>query len=735
MRPAFTLTSLLFFFGLVASLRAQQQEWVIEALTPEGSVVYDMKTGIATGTNGVMVKYGDGILVADRVSVRQETGDTIADGNVRIQRDDLTWTGEHIEYNFKTRRMVAGKFRAGRPPFFVEGMGLVGDASNSVYTATNGYITSDDYSEPVVRVRTKRLVIHPGERFEAHGATIQAGDVPVFYLPYLSRDLKQTSPGLMFTPGYRSSYGAFILAGYAWKWSDIMDSRIHVDYRSLRGPGLGPDLDWHLGRWGDAQLSYYYQHDSRPETNTATGFLYPENRQRLEFKWLASPYTNTTFRSRMSYQSDSGFLREFFESDYRNNPMPGSFLEANHTWDNYSLTATVAPRLDPFFQTVERLPEIKLSAFRQQIGASPFYYESESRVGYLRNLFAETNGPSQLDYEAARADTFHQIVLPVTLFGWLNLVPRAGGRLTYYSAAEGPGATTEEVYRGVFNTGAELSFKASRTWNDIHGGLLDLDGLRHIVVPSVNYVYIPHPSAAPSELPQFDTVLPSLRLLPIDFPDFNAIDSINNQNTVRLGLRNRLQTRRETHPEDVVDWDVFTDWHIQREAGEPTFSDISSELGFSPRTWLTLGSATRYDPEGGQIRMAYNSVTFRPNNTWSWAPGYMYLRDFFSTTDPTAWGAGGSYLTSLMYLRLNENWGFRMLQYFDARNHQVTEQVYTVYRDFRTWTGALSIRFRDNPTGSNTKQEFAIAFTYSLKALPQLHVGKDTIDAGSRFGY
>src|SRR6185369_15360737 len=164
------------------------------------------------------------------------------------------------------------------------------------------------------------------------------------------------------------------------------------------------------------------------------------------------------------------------------------------------------PRVNDFLETVERLPEVRLTGFRQQIGSSPLFYESESSAGYYRRLFAETNGPPVgLNYAAARADTYHQVLLPETFFGWLNVTTRVGGRLTYYSEASGPGATTEELYRGVFNTGAEVSFKASRVWPGIQNKFFDVDGIRHIIEPSVNYVYVPTPNYhGTNDIPQFD---------------------------------------------------------------------------------------------------------------------------------------------------------------------------------------------------------------------------------------
>lgn len=711
----------------------QQTPWNVaggDLQTQSRTADYDPPTGTATLTGDVIVTSSNTVLTADQAIVDKAKGEVIADGRVRIQSEDMVWAGEHIRYNFKTKTIQSDQFRAGKPPFFAGGEGLSGDVTNQVYTATNGYITLDDYSNPTLTVRAKRLVIRPGDRFIGHSATLRIAGVPVFYLPFFSQSLSATTPAFTVTPGYRSRFGPFLHGRYNWNWGETLDGKLRLDYRVKRGPGVGPDLNLHLGDWGEAMFKYYYLKDSNPETNQL-GVPFPDNRQRVEFNWLASPFTNTTFKSRVSYQTDEGLRREFFEGDYRANVQPSTFVEARHFWDNYSLSVMAQPRVDNFFETVERLPEVKLTAFRQQLGATPLYYESETRAGYLRRLFAETNGPTGLDFEATRADSYHQIVLPTMLFGWLNFTPRAGARVSYYSEADGPGATTREVNRSVFNTGAELSFKLSRTWAGAQGGMFNLDGLRHIIEPSVNYVYVPQPDALPGELPQFDALLPSLNLLPIDYPDFNAIDSVDSQNVVRAGMRNRFQTKRDGQVQDLLDWNVFSDFRLRPDPGQKTFSDVASDLKFRPRRWLTLHSQTRYDPVGGQVRLAFNSLTLEPNTTWSWSLGYFYLRDDFSTA-PTAWGGGNNQVMSTIYLRFNENWGLRASHYFDARAHELEEQTYTVYRDFRSWTGALSFRARENVGG---KAEYTVAFLFSLKALPRFNVGEDSVRPDALFSY
>src|SRR5262249_6040380 len=152
----------------------------------------------------------------------------------------------------------------------------------------------------------------------------------------------------------------------------------------------------------------------------------------------------------------------------------------------------------------------------------------------------------------------------------------------------GPGATTTEETRGVFNTGVDVTFKASRVWPGVKNQFLELDGLRHIIEPSVDYVFVPSPSEPPQKLPQFDYEWPTLRLLPIDFPDFNAIDAIDSQNVIRLGVRNKLQTKRDGQIANVVNWDVYIDWLLDPNAQQTRFSNLFSDLTFRPRSWVSF---------------------------------------------------------------------------------------------------------------------------------------------------
>jgi lipopolysaccharide assembly outer membrane protein LptD (OstA) len=714
------------------ALRAQQQPALeMEVLTDEGWVDYDYQTGLGTATNGVLIRYRNAVLTAERVTIDRKSDEVIADGRVRIQQEGQIWAGEQIHYNFKTRQMETEQFRTGKTPVFAAGHGLHSEATtrsrspitNQFYVATNAFVTTDDVAEPAIKVRAHYIKIIPGDKIIARHAILYVAGVPVFYFPYYSRNLGPRANNFNFTPGYRSSFGPFLLSSYTFHLDEELDGNVHVDYRQKRGVGAGPNLDYHLGQWGDGSLRYYYLHDEDPSAfggDPAT----PHNRQRVYFSYQANPATNLNVKALVRYQGDTNIIREFFEGEYFQNAQPNTYVEANKFWPNFSVDTYVQPRVNDFLDTVERLPDVRLTGYRQQLGGTPVYYESESSVGYYRRLFPETNSVSTgLNYSATRADTYHQLLLPETFFGWLNVTPRVGGRYTYYSTATGPGATTDEVNRGVFNTGAEFSFKASRVWPGVRNQLLEVDGLRHIFEPSVNYVFVPRPNAVgTNELPQFDYELSGLRLLPIDFPDYNAVDSIDSQNVLRLGLHNKLQTKRNGQVVNLVNWDLYTDWRLQPNPNQTTFADLYSDLAVRPRSWLTVESLTRYDVDNGQCRMSLTTLTLQPNNKWSWTLGQFYLRDDYSSS-PTAWGAGNNLFTSSIYYRLNENWGLRAAHRFEARDGRLQEQAYSIYRDLRSWTVALTFRVLDNVNG---RQDVTVAFTFSLKAAPRYGLGADT---------
>jgi LPS-assembly protein len=249
---------------------------------------------------------------------------------------------------------------------------------------------------------------------------------------------------------------------------------------------------------------------------------------------------------------------------------------------------------------------------------------------------------------------------------------------------------------------------------------LDVHELRHIIQPEFDYAYIP---TASSHVPLFDYQSPSLRLLPIDFPDYNSIDSIQSENVLRLMLRNKLQTKRRDGNEDLLNWAVYTDWNLTPGTNH-SFVDLYSDMDFRPRSWITFNSSTRYDMADSRWREAIERVFFQPTTALSVSAGYYYLmnNDPEFQSYPGQSLPGHNLIDFSLYYRMNENWGAHIAERFEAQNGTMQEQYYSIYRDLRSWTAALIVRVDQ---GSGQPTDLTVGITLSLKAFPRFKLNGD----------
>jgi hypothetical protein len=89
---------------------------------------------------------------------------------------------------------------------------------------------------------------------------------------------------------------------------------------------------------------------------------------------------------------------------------------------------------------------------------------------------------------------------------------------------------------------------------------------------------------------------------------------------------------------------------------------------------------------------------------------------------PTALGPGENLLTSSFFFRLNENYGLRAYHAFDASTGALVEQDYSIFRDLRSWTAALTFQYRNGPGLPN---DFTVSVSFWLKAYPRAGHGTE----------
>jgi len=708
-----TLVGEVVFGGFLLAQDAESP-WKVESLNANGVIKFDLETGEMRAKNGVRVRYKEGtpeaaVLSSNNAILNQKSGNITATGNVILSREDTVWKAERLEYNFRTKNVTSAQFRVGKMAYFIKGAKMTGNQTNGVFQASDIIFSAEDSEKPSMFIKAKSVEVVPGEHVIFRNASVHIGNQPVFFLPYYKRSLKQQPWNIHFRPGYKSEWGAYLLSSIRWPSDEKFGGEFNLDYRSKRGVGFGPTLHYRSDKWGDGYLNLYRAFDDDPLTDSRGLSI---DRERDLAQWSHRlRQGNFTASAVIEYESDEFMRRDFYEDLYQNNVQPNTYIELSHDWENYNLSMLVQPRVNAFYENIDRVPDLKLSGTRHRIGDSPFFYDTETSVGYLRHRY--DNASANNDYGLLRADSLHQIYLPKTYGGWLNVTPRIGGRFTHYGETDGTGSSKTSSQRYVFNTGVEVSTKFSKLTPNTKSKLFDVNGIRHIIQPSINYAFIPRPNRVPDELDQFDYELTSPRLLPIEFPENNAIDNIDSQNVLRLGLRNRLQTKRSNGLQDVADWNLFTDWRIDPNSGQSKFADLFSDAIIRPRSWLSLNSGLRYDLDDSLWRTINHGFTISPKpNRWNIQGGQYYYLAHPSTSKSDRTDV---FYSGLGY-RLNENWSFSTRQYYDSKLGELAQHDYIIHRDMSSWTFLIDLSFR-KATGRRN-DETRLSFNYSLKFRP-----------------
>src|SRR2546423_1318567 len=228
----FVLTILALGSLAVWSARADEPtlpDLEIESLSNDSAVTFDFQTHTWEGHNGIIARQGSTILIANEAHGDEVTRHVVADGMVTLQSQALFWAGDHLEYNFKSGQIGAASYRAGVKGIFVAGDSLSGTSTNRIFEANNAFVTTDDTAHPGYFVRAKSVKIE-GQIVTAREATLYVDNVPVFYLPYYRRSLGPHPTYWVVTPGYRSTFGPYLLTSYHLNLHENFDAGVRLDY-------------------------------------------------------------------------------------------------------------------------------------------------------------------------------------------------------------------------------------------------------------------------------------------------------------------------------------------------------------------------------------------------------------------------------------------------------------------------------------------------------------------------
>ncbi len=703
----------------------------------------DVRVIVAIGN--VRIKKGGETLNADNVilyfeqekseegkSPKQVYKEVYAEGNVTLTRKDDLIIAERIFENIKDEKglfvnstissILKPPIVQSRTPAFISGDEIKHTKGN--YEIKNGDFSLCGFGHPHYRFKYSKLrIIKTGDQsiLTAKNNVFKVGNVPVMYWPYLNFNLKRNPKRLQeWNTGKISRFGRFVTTdwdvyafGLGKKMNDWSTLTFSADYLELRGPAAGLDFTYAKSDYFGYASTWYINDDKTTDMNNVLvarrdrGHFLWRHRQQFLNDWVAD--------IEISQVRDRSFFREYYQQVFKLEKDRTTSLYLKKLSGNRGITFLAERQLrtyDTLIDSVrlsrknESFPELKYRIIGEPLWGGRLNYTSETELAYQNRLFdriaplkSDTNflGRGELltaervfdrtpvrykPKETIRFDTNNMLNAPFRIMGQ-RFNPFIGIRFTGYSESvkvdpitqrnEGGGATRGRV---AIPIGINTSTTISRTYS-VYNKLLNINRLRHIMVPELLLNFTPIVTQDPEDLNQFD-----------------GIDAIDTYQSVRFGLRNRLQTKRGGKTVDVVDINTRFNF-FPGGAGLNRKRDDYIELDFKIK--LTdnisiISDRNEFNLGEGRVDIFNTSLQYVNSPRWRFSIGSRYI----DSTSSTALFSST--------LALNEKWSVNFTQQYAFRTESKdtigrgtdfsNKSLYSaasITRYFHDWIARLSV--------------------------------------------
>ncbi|MBR4675581.1 MAG: LPS-assembly protein LptD [Victivallales bacterium] len=718
----------------------------------------ELETGLFKATGNVKLNYGKLHLTSNELSVNRETTDFKAAGNVHITSDDgSSWEAPAVSGNLEKRQLHFGPYRLDSPVWHSAGEGGTTDDQGSM-KMSKVWLSTCDRHEPHYCLYASSVKYNEDKTFSAKHVMLKFGGVPVFYFPYLAGNADGTS-GFIIRPGYSGKRGAYLRLGRIWHPVPNSSANLYIDLMSKRGVGLGSESEYASEKRDVETLLYGLKDSDPPETERGYNRRWntKDERWRINAYWREKIADGLTLRANVDKLSDIDMLEDWFKSDYRRKQQPKSFVDFTYDSEVFSLGLAVRPRVNDFYTVVESLPELRLEVPRWTVPYTPIQYASSTQAGYyslkwrkfdrerqslIPDIYVEGLYDDPHNYESWRLHSQHFLYLPISLWDKVTFTPRGGFAATYYSRSSRRRVTKNdladmlevdnpdkpyakervayydadggEIMRMAFETGAELRSSLYGDWFAVTNDSLEINGLRHVLEPYVNYTYAPDPSHDRDHIYYFDD-----------------IDRLERQHFIRLGVDQRLLTRREQGTAPILRLQSYIDFHFDRgEESERHPGDLGNRLDFIPREDLSFWAGLVHDIGEGDIQRGEFGYRIGKEDELNFSTRYIYRNEHISRS---VWSMGSSLvdisgessylkkrfeaadvIVADLFIPLNSITSLEVSAEYDFEKSRLSEHRYVLRRQLHCWTMAVGVGWDNN--------DFEAMIMFQLTAFPKIKI-------------
>jgi lipopolysaccharide export system protein LptA len=424
-------------------------------------------------------------------------------GKLRLKADIVE---QYDQDRFSAQHAMVTSSRIGNPTYRME----LGDVTfHDVQTPE-----MDSFGRPVEDPQTHEPQVVHEKLAEGDNSVVYVGPVPVFYWPTFASDLNDPTyyirgirihDDTIFGYGAMVDFNAYQLLGIRHPPTGT-DWDVSLDYRSLRGLGVGSTFQYHrdnlFGLCGPTSgLIDFYAIDDHGLDTLGGGRSDLEPEVPLRYRLFANHRQLLPDGYQLSVEvgllSDRNFEEEYFPQEWQSLKDPTTGVELKRTQDNYSYGITANVRVDDFFTQTEWLPRLDHYWLGQPLLNDTFTWYEHSQAGYADLQVANpaivtaastpnmqqafTYLPWEANVSGERLVSRQEIDWPVQL-GVVKVVPYALGEVADW----GEDLSGQRIQRAYGVGGIRASMPMWSVDPDVESTLWNLHGIAHKVVFDVD---------------------------------------------------------------------------------------------------------------------------------------------------------------------------------------------------------------------------------------------------------
>ncbi len=441
-------------------------------------------------TGDVEIRYGETLVLADRVEYDLETKDVRAEGNVVVQTPGEVIRAERAFYNLATGRGTIERASGLVQPSILFEAETLERRQADVYALTGARLTACTQPNPRWSFGLSRARLRTGESVEMWDAVVRIKSVPVFYLPYLRYPLKDRASGFLAPQlGYGGEKGLSLTESYYWAIAPNLDLTAGVDVYAKRGTGAGLEFRYLFpgGTKGDLNLYYFlYKRQADGARPGNSSIIRLDHTQALPFGF--------SLAANVDYQTSFSFLREFDNSFQRAlSYTRTSQAYLTRSWRRFNLSVR-ASRFETYFSELDdsnvstSLPQVNFNIFKTRLFA-PVYFSLaaslvRSQYGWKSQYQAGT------ERRSTRLTLSPSLSLPFSSIPWLTATTTVTANLNYYGQSLDPAGTGAIVDEPLFTRNLMAAVEiVGPVFTRLFYGRDGRARLKNIIEPYVAYSY------------------------------------------------------------------------------------------------------------------------------------------------------------------------------------------------------------------------------------------------------